>query len=306
MRIDRKNDLDLRLIEVFAAMMERGTTPAAAEHLGLSQSAVWNAIRTLETQLDVVLFQRKGRRLEPTVEARLLQDDILPLAVVLDRLAGRLRGLKHQRRGRIAVAATPPIGHAVLPPALNRVLASRPALEVTTTVQPPRMVLREVELGLVDIGLMLGPVDSPGVQTRVLGEADLVAILPRDHLLTTRAVVGPSDLAKSALVSVGPALEPLVAGAFALQGVSYAPRLRCDQAQSACAFVGAGLGVAVVDAYSAANSVGRAIVTRRFAPTTRVPAVALLPPGITPDDLTEDLLAALAASVAALGPVGWG
>ena len=81
---------------------------------------------------------------------------------------------------------------------------------------------------------------------------------------------------------------------------------RCDQAQSACAFVGAGLGVAVVDAYSAANSVGRAIVTRRFAPTTRVPAVALLPPGITPDDLTEDLLAALAASVAALGPVGWG
>lgn len=306
MRIDRRNDLDLRLIEAFAAVIERGTTPAAAEHLGLSQSAVWNAVKAFEAQLDVTLFRRKGRRLEPTDEGRLVYDDIRPLLGVLGNLAGRLHRLKHNRRGRLSVAATAPVGNAVLPPALGHLLSSRAEIEVDLTLVPTEQVAQRVELGLADVGLLLGQVDLPGVQTRVLGGAELVAVLPRDHLLTTRSVLGPADLVKSRLISAGPVLTTLVEGAYALQGIRYQPQLRCDQAQSACALVNAGLGVAVVDPYSAAVAPGSAIVTRKFSPVTRVAVVAVLPDGAAPDPMVESFLTALAATVVALGPAGWG
>ncbi|MDP0926137.1 LysR family transcriptional regulator [Paracoccus onubensis] len=306
MRIDRRNDLDLRLVESFVAVMERGTTPAAAEYLGLSQSAVWNAIRSFEAQLDVTLFQRQGRRLEPTDEGRLIYDDLRPLIGVLEDLSKRLHALKHRKRGRIRIFASPPMGHAVLPPALLRAVAGCEGLDVEVTVQEPERVRHSVELGLADLGLAMGQLENPGVQTRRLGEAELVAILPRDHLLTMRAVLGPSDLAKYPVIGIGPVLSTLVVGAFAQQGVRYEPRLETAQAQTACAMVNAGLGVAVVDPYTAALSAGLGIVTRKFAPVTRVAAIAMLPECAEPNEMMSLLLENLAATVAEMEPVGWG
>ncbi|WP_166461833.1 LysR family transcriptional regulator [Paracoccus alkanivorans] len=306
MRIDRRNDLDLRLVESFAAVMERGTTPAAAEHLGLSQSAVWNAIRSFEAQLGVTLFRRKGRRLEPTDEGRLIYDDIRPLIGLLDHLSRRLHALKHHKRGRMHIFATPPIGHAVLPPALLRTLADRDGLDVEITVRDPEQVRHAVELGIADLGLIMGQIENPGVQTIRLGEAELVTILPRDHFLTMRAVVGPSDLAKYNVIGIGRVLETLVAGAFAQQGIRYEPRFETAQAQTACAMVNAGLGVAVVDPFTATLSSGLGIVTRKFAPVTRVAVVAMLPEDTQPNDTMKLLLENLTAIVIEMGPVGWG
>ncbi|WP_306930046.1 helix-turn-helix domain-containing protein [Agrobacterium larrymoorei] len=45
-----KSDLSLRLLEIFDAIMRCGTTVEAAEQLGISQPAVSNGIRQLETQ----------------------------------------------------------------------------------------------------------------------------------------------------------------------------------------------------------------------------------------------------------------
>ena len=306
MRIDRRNDLDLRLIEAFAAVIEQGTTTAAAEHLGLSQSAVWNAIRTFEAQLDVTLFERKGRRLEPTQYGLLVYQDLRPLRGVLDSLAGRLKSLKHQRRGKLSVVATAPIGHVILPAALNRLLSQHTEIEVEIEIRPPHQVDRAVQSGLADIGLRMGPIQNEGLHTRILGHAELVTVMPRDHLLTSRTVVGPSDLNKDRLISSGPTLAPLVEGAFALQGMHYEPSLHCDQAQSACALVNAGLGVSVVDPYSASLFSNSALVTRKFSPQTRVAVVAMSPPDSGLDEPTAKLIASLMAVTAALAPAGWG
>ncbi|TKT81043.1 LysR family transcriptional regulator [Aquamicrobium sp. LC103] len=307
MRIERRNDLDLRLIEAFAAVIERGTTTAAADHLGLSQSVVWNAIRTFEAQIGVALFRRAGRRLEPTEEGLCVYEEIRPLLGALDGLAGRLRALKKHKRRRLVLAATSAMGCAVVPIALRRFMADAPQVEINLNLDSADAVARAVELGLADLGVVQGPVSHAALKITVLGTAELVAVLPQDHLLTTRAVVGPTDLVRHTLIAGGPALTPLIRGAFSLQGVQYAPSLSCDQAVGACALVHAGLGVAVVDPYSAAMSRGLALVTRRFSPTTSLSAVALQRGGGDEEDpLASALLLVLMEAVASLAPAGWG
>src|SRR5690606_13778470 len=115
-------------------------TPAAAAHLGISQSAVWNALRSFEAQLGFALFRREGRRLVPTPEALSVHAEVAPLLEAFDGLAGRLRALRRRGRRVLTVAATSAMGRAVVPPALHRLRRTAPELEVTLDLGPPAHV----------------------------------------------------------------------------------------------------------------------------------------------------------------------
>ncbi len=62
--------LNLRQLEIFREVIRCQTTVGAAEALAISQPAVSNAIRQIESQLGIPLFDRVGNRLVPTDEAR--------------------------------------------------------------------------------------------------------------------------------------------------------------------------------------------------------------------------------------------
>lgn len=274
MRIDRRNDLSLKLLEVFGAVMDQGTTTDAAEYLGVSQPAVSNGIRSLEKQLGLTLFERAGRQLRPTEEARLLYAESQPIFGMLRTLASEVRELKHSRSGRIRVAATPPLGHTILPHCLRELLQGREKLKVRFVVQRRSQVLQAVDDGAADVGFYLGSDVHEGLVTQQLGIAELVAAVPRDHPLSGRALLTPADLAPHPFIGLGSNIGELVAGAFETANVVYAPQIETRYSQTACTMVNAGLAVAVVDPYSISMSPGLNIVARRFAPLITIPAIA--------------------------------
>lgn len=59
-------DLEVRQLEAFAATARSGSFTGAARELGIGQPAVSQAVRRLEDQLGVVLFERSGRGVTPT------------------------------------------------------------------------------------------------------------------------------------------------------------------------------------------------------------------------------------------------
>ena len=65
-KVEDMPDVSLRLLEIFAAMMRCSTTVETAEFLGVSQPAVSAGLRQLESQLGITLFERTGRRLQPS------------------------------------------------------------------------------------------------------------------------------------------------------------------------------------------------------------------------------------------------
>lgn len=66
----------IRDIEVFRSVMTSGSTSKAAGLLGISQPAVSQSIRRLETMADFKLFERVRSRLVPTQEAVALMRDV--------------------------------------------------------------------------------------------------------------------------------------------------------------------------------------------------------------------------------------
>src|SRR5688500_16332988 len=86
--------MELRQLASFIAVMDTGTFVAAARQRHMAQPALWAQVKALEAELDVVLFERDGRRVRPTAAARLLAERA---RIVLDdtrafaALAGEIR-----------------------------------------------------------------------------------------------------------------------------------------------------------------------------------------------------------------------
>src|SRR5215472_13428131 len=122
--------MTLRQLEILRALIRYRTTIAAARKLGLSQPAVSNALKSMESQAGFPLFERINNRLFPTREAQLLHDEAEAIFTVHGILENRLRDLKESKAGHLRIVATPPVGYGIIPQALKSFLQERPQVRV--------------------------------------------------------------------------------------------------------------------------------------------------------------------------------
>ncbi|MBX2854863.1 MAG: LysR family transcriptional regulator [Rhodobacteraceae bacterium] len=275
MKLERKNDLSLRLLEVFDAVMRRRTTVDAAEDLGVSQPAVSNAVKALEKQIGVNLFERGARRMTPTEEAWRLQRQIEPLFSLVNNIETELRGLRAGRSGRLKLIATPPLGHGALPAALTRFLADREGVEVSYDIRRLETVIQNVEIGQAELGFALGVTRHATLEVTALAEERMVAVLPNGHPLTDRAEISPRDITEHRLIGLETSLGAAIRHAFAAAEVPYQANVQVRYCHTACVLAAAGVGVAVVDPWSARFLQSSNITVRPFLPSTSVSATVL-------------------------------
>ncbi len=283
MKIDRKNDLNLRMLEVFGAAMRNLTTVAAAEELGISQPAVSNAIKALEKQLDFSLFERTSRGLIPTDEARILYDEVEPIFIMMRGIEGQVHAVRSTRKGRLRIAATPPLSQSVIPVALKRFLEDRRDVRVSYDVRGLDAVVRSVETGGADLGLLLGMESYPGCELVPLFEGTMECVMLPDHPLARLDQVTPADMAKHDYVGIGldheSKLGALVRAAFAMSGVPHDTNLEVRYCHTACVLTSAGLGVSIVDSFTSRFMESDALIRRPFVPEVSVSAAAVVREG---------------------------
>lgn len=277
MKIQRRNDLSLRLLEVFGTLMLHQTTVETATELGISQPAVSLAIKQLEKQLGFPLFERFKKRLHPTEEARSLFREIEPVFGLLRSVESHVRDLRDGTEGKLRLLATPPLGNVVVPTALKGFLAGRPNVSVRYDVGRMDDVIESIEYGAAELGLVLALERHPAVHARVLGRYRMVALMPADHALAARTTVTPSDAAEHGVIGLDDVsrLGLLLQVAFERDGVAYEPRVTVRHCHSAATLASAGIGVAVVDPFTAAFVASLELVSRPFEPAIAVPACVL-------------------------------
>ena len=291
----------LRAWEVFGTLMRCGTTVAAAETLGISQSAVSLAVSELETRLGFDLYVRDKRRLEPTEAAHVLMAEIAPLFDQLGVVELRAADIRDGTAGRLRIMATPPMGHSVVPRALRMFLAPRPAVKVHYEIGRLERVIDAVAAGLTDVGLVLGSADMTvrSVDVRVLRVDPLVALVPRGHPLCERETIGPREIAGHDFIGLE-ASSPLgqaLRAAFHACGAPYAPQVETRYCHTAAVLADAGNGLAVVDRYTALFLPNLEMRRVAFRPVTEIAACLLTRRGPAPSDLSSafalDLVQAL-------------
>ena len=189
--------MDLRAIEYFAAVAECGTVRGAAARLGISQPALTKAIRRLEDEVGVVLFDRQARGVTLTAYGRPLLRHARNLRASIKEAREEIAALCAGIAGRVRVGAGPSWERVVLPRAIARFRVDHPGVQIHVLGGADDTLKAQLRAGDLDFVLAATP-DAPQLEPdldwRPLIADDYRVIAAANHPLHARAGATLPDL----------------------------------------------------------------------------------------------------------------
>jgi len=258
----------VRQLEAFRAMMLAGTVSGAAALLGVSQPAVSRLLGRLEKEIKITLFDRSKGRLAPTAEAQILYDQVERTFVSVDKIREIAANIGAARAGHLHVAAMPAVGLGFVPGAIREFNTAHPDVTITAEVNISARVEESVAAQHVDFGLGEFPFRRTGLESEVFSTAPEYLVVPSGHALAGHRFVRPGDVEGLPFIAlardqVGRHVTDRV---FARAGVTRRVVAETQVNAVICDLVRRGVGVGLVDPFTAADYAGRGIVALPFRP----------------------------------------
>jgi DNA-binding transcriptional LysR family regulator len=245
--------LNLRQIEALRAVILAGSLSGAARQLKVSQPALSRMLRRIEDVLQTRLFERGTGRLVATREALDIFAEIQKVYAQIDGLSTAITRIIRGETGQFRCGASPSLGRRIVPRALAQLHAAYPALELHLDILSLVQVTDYLLSGKGECVVTLFPVEISTLASIMLGQGELVAMLPANHPLASRSELDAEDLALEALISVeqdsphGRTVDDL----FRAAGLTYRIPTRVRFAETAAVLANEGLGIALVDEFTA-------------------------------------------------------
>ncbi|MCG8670575.1 MAG: LysR family transcriptional regulator [Pseudomonadales bacterium] len=189
----------LRQLQVFLATAHHENISLAAAELNMSQSAASSALKELESQFDIQLFDRVGKRLQINE----LGHSLRPQAQALLDQASDLQSAfsQHQTPGDLKVGATLTIGNYLAVPIMSAYKKQHPGAQVALEVSNTETIAKRVANFELDIGLIEGELQSPSLELIEWCEDELcVFAAPNDPLTKRRKITDQHLLAAKWIV----------------------------------------------------------------------------------------------------------
>ncbi|MBA2673802.1 LysR substrate-binding domain-containing protein [Ramlibacter sp.] len=270
-------------IETFRAIMGSGSTRKAAALLGVTQPAVSQSLKRLESEAGFPLFARLRGRLQPTPEAQALLVEVERMFVGLGAIEHRLKSLREFGVERLQLACYPAFGLGFTPRALRRFMAAKDAMrpQVSLQILSSKDVRDRVVSGLADFGLMADEVSTEGLEASVFAKYPGVVVMPKGHPLARHKQIKPEQLAELPFLALNPedASRRRLESALAESGVTLSVSVHTPYGASICEMALHGLGVGVVNPITALDYAERGLVCRKLSMDATFSCLLAVPAG---------------------------
>ena len=239
--------MEFSQIQSFVEAERRGSFRKAAKSLFVSQSAVSNRIRLLETELGAELFHRFRNGVTLTDAGR----SFLPYATralyALNEAKQVVPANRGSGRNLVTIASTRVLGTYTLPLILHKLKNKYPDVRAHINIVRSKEVLDLVVNKHVQIGLSRGLV-HPDVDSRRLFDEDLVLITHPSHKFVTVGNVDINEVATEPLIlySAESSYFLLIEQVCNQAGITPNIEIRVDSVDSIKSMVEMGLGISFV------------------------------------------------------------
>jgi len=173
--------MDIKQLEVFARVFENQSFSKAAQQLGLSQPTVSTHIQHLEDILGKKLFDRVGRKVIPTAEARILYRHAVEILKKREEALAELLSLDRQpHSGTVKIAASNIPGDYLIPHALRKLRELFPEVTFILEIFDSNRVvsLLKEQLPSFDVGFIGLEVKDPKLEAKKIHDDEIVLIAP--------------------------------------------------------------------------------------------------------------------------------
>jgi len=243
--------VELRQFRQFVAVAETLSFRGAAERLRMAQPPLTTAVKRMEAELGVKLFERSSRVVRLTEPGRVFLEEARRTLAQAERASESARRAAQGLVGNLRVTFVPSIAHDILPRILRAFRQDHPRvhLELSEASSAPQAVALRNDLA--DIGLLVPPVaDSSGLIVEPVLHQKLVAAVPAGHRLAAMKTIRLADMRDEPWVLTPPLQAPGFYSriATACGKAGFAPRViqQAVQMDTIVGLIAGGLGVCLV------------------------------------------------------------
>ncbi|MEJ2045419.1 MAG: LysR family transcriptional regulator [Reinekea sp.] len=182
----------LRQVQIFLSAAHYQSISKAAKELSMSQSAASEALKTLERQFDMQLFDRVGK----TLRLNEFGKSIRPQAQALLDQARDLEAamMRHSGVGGLKIGATLSIGNYLAINLLADFIDRHPHAKTTLHVANTTHIQRMIHNFELDVGLIEGEINDDELESILWREDELVVFCSPGHPLAKKGQLDNSDI----------------------------------------------------------------------------------------------------------------
>lgn len=240
-------------LQVFREVVTHGSFSAAADTLSYSQSAVSQAIATLEGEVGASLIERNRGGVRPTAAGAALSRHADGILAGMETAEAEIEAIAAGRGGRLRTASFPTAGATLMPQAIAGFRASHPGVEISLAEGEPEEIAPRVRAGEFDLATLfefegVGERLGKGIKRFELLDDPLHLALRHDHPLARRKRVALEDLRDESWVqtSANSACARHVVRSCHAAGFEPSVSFESDDYQTVQGLVAAGVGVALI------------------------------------------------------------
>ncbi len=245
--------LDVRRLRVLSHLAAQGSFSAAADTLGMTQSAVSQHIAALEREIGLAVVRRGTRPIELTEAGSALTSHATGILARLESAEQELAELAERRSGRLRFGCFPTALGTLMPAAFARFRRLHPDVRLTVVDDHLHRLIPRLENGELDLAVIYDHEELPDVGAGSFTRSPLLAdrfqvVLPAAHRLARRRSIRLQDLRGESWIGGAPSSGWYRIVRHACQQAGFTPQadFASDDYIAVQALVAAGLGVSVI------------------------------------------------------------
>lgn len=282
--------LQYREIEAFQAVIQTGTTTAAAQLMHTTQPSISRLLAQMQAAAGVKLFAMNKGRLQPTQEAMELYSTVQQHFVGRERIERELAVLRQSGAGSLRIGCTPALALSVIPPVMCEYLKHYPGAHLSIQTLGGDELRDGVLHGKFDLVLSTMVLATESLDAKVLHRGQGVCVMHPAHPLATRAFLHVQDLQDQLLLTLNASDSIFIQLQQKMLefGVTPAATIETNYSSTICRLAAQGLGVGVVNPYMAAVF-AQDLKILALQPECSIEVVLALPPQYAPSARVDTL-----------------
>jgi DNA-binding transcriptional LysR family regulator len=242
-------NITLRQIRYFIAVAEARSVSGGSNAVGISQSAVTDAIRTLELETNCTLFQRHAKGVTLTREGNQFLRNARSIVDAVGNLANGVASGEDRTEGRIRIGATPLVTGYFFADLLSQFRRLYPRIEVTLVEDKRSYIEHMLVGGELDVALMIvGNLEQrSAIDYEVLLRSECRAWLAPSHPLANVDGLSLAQLENDPVVMLSlDELDGLIEGIWAKFDHPPHVAFRTSSVEGVRSLVGTGAGITLM------------------------------------------------------------
>jgi len=260
--------MQLESLRMFCDVVETGSFSRAAQLNHVTQSAVSQQIRALETRYEQKLLSRSARQVTPTAAGERLFRGSKEILARFSEVEQEIREQGTQVAGTTTVSAIPSVGLHELQNVQKTLLKMHPKVNLRLNYRRSDQVYDDVILGAADIGIVAYPTPRAGVDVLQFRDDKLGVVVAPDHPFASKAKSSMTALAGVPFIAFDreAPTRKAIDRLFRDKGLEIDPLMEMDNVETIKRAVEMGLGVAVLPLATVQHEVaGGTLVAKPFA-----------------------------------------